>query len=221
MGSGAKNCTIPPWSARRGEIVFRARKQLLPSYDVFDETRYFEPGPPSGPLPGRRPEPWRDHLRRCLDHEIGEYHVAPVDELFAAAGAAGTTIDALINISASPFQRGKERTAGNRSSRRSAAPIGVPFLYANQVGGQDSLLFDGRSLALDGSGETVAQAPVLPRICWSSTAPTWQGEMHAPAEVGRDWSVYDGLVMGVARLCPQMRLFLGRSSGSPAASIPP
>jgi predicted amidohydrolase len=96
-------------AARGGEVVFRARKQLLPSYDVFDETRYFEPGPPSGlyQVGGLTLA-----VTICEDvwhHEIGEYDVAPVEELFAAAGAAGTTIDALINLSLA-IQRSKEKT---------------------------------------------------------------------------------------------------------------
>jgi NAD+ synthetase len=206
-------------AARGGEVVFRARKQLLPSYDVFDETRYFEPGPPSGlyQVGGLNLA-----VTICEDvwhHEIGEYDVAPVEELFAAAGAAGTTVDALINLSASPFQRGKEKTRKSIFSSICRS-YGVPFLYANQVGGQDSLLFDGRSHALDGRGETVAQALGFAEDLLVLDSSDWHGEMHAPAEVDELVSVYDGLVMGVrdyVRKCGFSSVVLGLSGGIDSA----
>jgi NAD+ synthase (glutamine-hydrolysing) len=206
-------------AARGGEIVFRARKQLLPSYDVFDETRYFEPGPPSGlyQVGGLNLA-----VTICEDvwhHEIGEYDEAPVEELFAAAGAAGTTIDALVNLSASPFQRGKEKTRKSIFSEI-CRTYGVPFLYANQVGGQDSLLFDGRSHVLNGRGETVAQALGFAEDLLVIDSSGWQGEMHAPAEVDELTSIHDGLVMGVrdyVRKCGFSSVVLGLSGGIDSA----
>ena len=205
--------------ARDGAIIFRARKQLLPAYDVFDETRYFELGPPPGlyELGGLT-----FGVTICEDvwhQEIGQYTVAPVDELFAAAQLSARKIDALINISASPFQRGKEKTRKAVFSAISRT-FNVPFLWANQVGGQDSLLFDGRSHLLNSAGETVAQALGFAEDLLVIDTDDWQGEMHAPAEVDELASVYDGLVMGVRDYvgkCGFTSAVLGLSGGIDSA----
>ena len=138
-----------------GALAATVRKSLLPTYDVFDEGRHFEPGPPPAPLTldGLRlgvticEDMWNDATvwpRRA-------YHRDPVEEL-AAQG-----VDAFINLSASPWHTGKadlrERLAARYASRHAA-----PFLYANQVGGNDELVFDGRSFVVDASGHTVARA---------------------------------------------------------------
>ncbi len=205
--------------ASGGQVIFRARKRLLPSYDVFDETRYFEPGE----LPGLyRLDGLLFAVTVCEDvwhHEVGEYRAEPVDELFAAARAGGETIDAVINVSASPFQRHKERTRKGifASICRDNA---VPFLYANQVGGQDSLLFDGRSHVLDRNGLTVCQALGFAEDLVVVDSECWRGDMHAPAEVEELASVYDGLVMGVrdyVRKCGFSSAVLGLSGGIDSA----
>ena len=205
--------------ARRGEIVFRARKRLLPSYDVFDETRYFEPGQ----LPDLyHVDGLNFAVTICEDvwhQEVGEYQAEPVDELFAAARSAGTRIDAVINVSASPFQRSKEKTrkdifAGISRKYR------VPFLYVNQVGGQDSLLFDGRSHVLAPSGATVCQAKGFADDLVVIDSDGWCGDMHAPAEVEELSSIHDGLVMGVrdyVRKCGFSSAVLGLSGGIDSA----
>ena len=205
--------------ARGGRIVFRARKRLLPSYDVFDETRYFEPGE----LPGLyRLDELSFAVTVCEDvwhHEVGEYRAEPVDELFAAARAGGERIDALINVSASPFQRHKEKTRKGIFASICRANA-VPFLYANQVGGQDSLLFDGRSHVLDHNGLTVCQARGFGEDLVVVDSDGWRGDMHAPAEVEELASVYDGLVMGVrdyVRKCGFSSAVLGLSGGIDSA----
>ena len=94
--------------ARKGEIIFRARKQLLPSYDVFDETRYFEPGSPSELY---ELKDLKFGVTVCEDvwsEEVTEYDIEPVDDLLALAAKKQETIHGIINISASPFQRNKE-----------------------------------------------------------------------------------------------------------------
>ena len=206
-------------AVRGGKIVFRARKQLLPAYDVFDETRYFEPGPPPGLY---EVEGLTFGVTICEDtwhHEIGEYEKAPVDELFASARLVNQKIDALINISASPFQRGKEllRKQIFGSICRS---FEVPFLYVNQVGGQDSLLFDGRSHLLNHRGETTAQSLGFQEDLLVIETEGWQGEMHASAEVDEIGSIYDGLVMGVRDYvgkCGFSSAVLGLSGGIDSA----
>lgn len=138
-----------------GAVTQVFRKTLLPTYDVFDEDRYFEPaeGVQLMDWHGLRlgisvcEDVWNDHdfWRRR------RYHSDPVEDL-AAAGAA-----VIVNMSASPFAIGKqphrEAMLGAIARRR-----GVPVLYVNQVGGADELVFDGRSGAFAADGTLVARA---------------------------------------------------------------
>jgi NAD+ synthetase len=124
-----------------------ARKALLPTYDVFDEWRYFRPGDPvlieiAGQPIG---------VTVCEDIWDEGYARHPVREL-AERGA-----ELLINLSASPYHQGQlaRRLA---VLQRHAAACGLPQLYCNMVGGQDELVFDGRSLALAADGKVHAQA---------------------------------------------------------------
>jgi len=137
-----------------GRVVARWHKRLLPTYDVFDEDRYFQT---AGPQPVVELRGRRLGVTICedmlSDRMFGRmlYACDPPKEL-AAHGA-----QLLINISASPFVTGKhfwrvEHLGGHaRRLRR-------PLLYVNQVGGNDELLFDGASCAFDASGGLVAQA---------------------------------------------------------------
>jgi len=139
----------------RGKVVERYLKCLLPTYDVFDEARYFESGADARPLifKGVRigvsvcEDVWADP---DLDgHSL--YHRYPVLELIHR----GSQI--LVNLSASPFELGK---AGERRElvRRYAEDSGRFFVYANQVGANDDLVFDGHSMIFDGKGKVVARA---------------------------------------------------------------
>ena len=139
----------------RGRVVGRHRKTLLPSYDVFDEDRYFEAGTSVIPLPfkGIRlgltvcEEVWNDPAfwpRRL-------YPSDPVADL-AAQG-----VDLFVNISSSPFEMGKAAIRRDMV-RQHAARHRVPFLYLNQVGGNDELIFDGHSLGFDADGAMILRA---------------------------------------------------------------
>jgi len=139
---------------RRGRIEQRFRKALLPTYDVFDEDRYFEPGTGTQilKLDGRQfgisicEDVWndRDFWQRR------RYHTDPVEEL------ARQGVECLLNLSASPFTVGKqqirERMLGCLGRRHH-----FPILYVNQAGGNDDLVFDGRSCAFDASGNLIAR----------------------------------------------------------------
>ncbi len=204
---------------RQGKIVFRAHKQLLPSYDVFDETRYFEPGnaPEIYELKG-------EHfgVTICEDawcEEIKDYHRAPVEALFDSATHEHIHLNGLINISASPFQRDKEEI---RKSifKKIATTHKTPFLYCNQVGGQDSLLFDGRSMVIDSYGDIVAQSQGFIEDLIIVDSATWQGEMHGSPAVSEEAAVYQALVMGVAdylKKCSFKGAVLGLSGGIDSA----
>lgn len=136
----------------RGEIVATVHKQLLPTYDVFDEDRYFIEGPISEPIEflGRKLG-----IHICEDAWWGEpatfYHVDedrpdPIVEL-VARGA-----EILINLSASPFELEKPRRRFDLVSRHVERGQ-VPFVFVNQNGGNDDLVFDGHSFIVDGQGQ--------------------------------------------------------------------
>ncbi len=136
-----------------GRVLFRARKQLLPTYDVFDEARYFQPGDSSTvvALSGHH-----FGLTICEDiwHDVQPYGRDPVADLTAACPG----LDFLVNISASPFHHGKlgeRRQVFGRLCRKH----GLPLLYVNQVGGQDGLVFDGHSMVVDAAGNVAGAAP--------------------------------------------------------------
>ena len=138
-----------------GQVIHRHVKSLLPTYDVFDEHRYFEPGPrvDVAEFAGRKlgisvcEDLWNQ--RQMFSRTL--YHDNPIDEL-AAAGA-----ELFINASASPFVVRKHafrlKLMGHVSQK-----YGLPLVYCNQVGGNDELVFDGRSCVFDAAGNQLAQA---------------------------------------------------------------
>jgi len=144
--------------ARNGKILLEQHKNLLPTYDVFDELRYFEPahGVSIVEIAGRKvgvsicEDFWYD------DEVLGKkmYCRNPVEEL-ARQGA-----EVLLNISASPFNAGKRRARYEIFSRI-ASQYRVPLVYVNQIGGNDELLFDGSSIVFDAKGQTIFCAPAF------------------------------------------------------------
>ncbi|MDQ3283176.1 MAG: NAD+ synthase [Acidobacteriota bacterium] len=144
--------------ARNGKVLLEQHKTLLPTYDVFDEMRYFEPGRNVRcvEIAGRRvgvsicEDFWFD------DEAFGTklYCRNPVDEL-ARQGA-----EIFLNISASPFNAGKRRARWEIFSKI-AHRYDAPLVYVNQVGGNDELLFDGSSIVFDKSGTTIFCAPAF------------------------------------------------------------
>jgi NAD+ synthetase len=144
--------------ARQGKIVYEQHKSLLPTYDVFDELRYFEParGGKAIELAGRRVG-----ISICedfwFDDEIMEtklYCRNPVDDL------ARQGVEVILNISASPFNAGKRKARYDIFSAI-ARRYDVPLVYVNQVGGNDELLFDGSSIVIDRNGKTIYCAPAF------------------------------------------------------------
>jgi NAD+ synthetase len=182
--------------ARNGRIIFRARKQLLPSYDVFDETRYFEPGKPSELYVLNDLNFGVTVCEDVWNEEVEVYGTDPVDALLCFAAANDKKVQAIINISASPFQRNKEETRKN-IFQKICHRYSVPFLYCNQIGGQDSLLFDGRSLVMDQTGSIVAQALGFQEDMIVVDTLTWQGDMNGAPQISEQAAVFDSLVMGV------------------------
>jgi NAD+ synthase/NAD+ synthase (glutamine-hydrolysing) len=201
---------------REGRIDRRFRKSLLPTYDVFDEDRYFEPvhGPQILEICGRRlgisicEDIWNDRdfwARR-------RYHHDPIEEL-ARAGA-----DAIVNLSASPFTSGKHRMR-EQMLGAVARRHHLPVLYVNQFGGNDDLVFDGRSLALDAGGQVVARGRAF-----DADVVLCDLDGRVPGELAPDLEgeaeVWRALVVGTrdyARKCGFQRALLGLSGGIDSA----
>ena len=143
---------------RDGTILSKHFKTLLPTYDVFDESRYFEPGPANERTNLARLGDLTAGLSICEDLWNDEkmiprrlYHQNPIADLHAA----GAQI--LINTSASPFVVGKHDFRLQLFSSQ-IKQFGCPLIYVNQVGGNDELVFDGNSAVFDGNGNVIAQA---------------------------------------------------------------
>jgi NAD+ synthase (glutamine-hydrolysing) len=152
-GKGLCNCAV---LIHQGRVRLRQAKTLLPTYDVFDETRHFDPAA------AVEVAPFKDEVLGVsicedawYDPELWERHLYAVDPVQMQVERGATV---LVNISASPFQVGKE-SLRHRLLLPHAQKHKVPLVYVNQVGGNDELIFDGRSLALDPKGEAIAVLP--------------------------------------------------------------
>ena len=140
----------------RGQRVFHQAKTLLPSYDVFDESRYFEP---STDL-----QVWdcdgvrvafgicEDLWGRSLEFPRPRYHRDPIQE-YQRLGA-----QLILSLSSSPYEWEKCKDR-ERTHQGVVQALGVPIVYVNQVGATDEILFDGGSFALNASGQKVLQLP--------------------------------------------------------------
>ena len=171
----------------QGTLIAEYDKQCLPNYQVFDEKRYFTAG-----------------SEACVVSIHGISVALTIcediwhDEPVAQAKAAGASV--LININASPFHRGKQSERLARVSSCADAHQ-LPILYVNQVGGQDELVFDGGSFAVDAQGalcvsaETFAEALVPVSLDTSSALRVVPGETVSPREDLE--SVWQALVLGM------------------------
>src|SRR4051812_47395681 len=201
---------------RGGRIEQRFRKALLPTYDVFDEDRYFEPfqGAQVLEINGRRvgisicEDIWndRDFWKRR------RYHHDPIQELVAADA------DLVLNLSASPFTAGKHHRREEMLSSM-ALKHHIPIAYVNQFGGNDDLVFDGRSCMFDAQGAAVARgrafdADVL--VC-----DVLEARPIAPvSDVGLESEIWRALVLGTrdyVRKCGFSTAVLGLSGGIDSA----
>jgi NAD+ synthase (glutamine-hydrolysing) len=135
----------------RGKVKTVIYKSLLPTYDVFDEQRYFTSALVNNPvkidIQGQEIAVGASVCEDIWDEAVG-YGVHVVDSL-AEQGAR-----LVVNINASPFHKGMRETRLNILKRK-AKRLGVPIFYVNMVGGQDELVFDGESLAVDGEGRLI------------------------------------------------------------------
>jgi NAD+ synthase (glutamine-hydrolysing) len=139
------------WFLADGKVLAEMHKTLLPTYDVFDEYRYFEPANAWNVVPFRG---HRIALTICEDiWNLGDnplYRICPMDRLM------GQQPDLMINISASPFDYDHDEDR-KEIIRRNVLKYGIPMLYCNAVGSQTEIVFDGGSLVYDAAGELVRE----------------------------------------------------------------
>ena len=197
-----------------------ARKQLLPSYDVFDERRYFRPG--QGPCLFSAADGCRIGLTICedlwVDPELQGGRLAgpdPVDALVAEKP------DLMINLAASPFSANKP-VLRERLVAQAAQRLGCPVVYLNQVGGHDELVFDGASFVVNAQGHKLLQLQACENDlrCWDLDAdatPPPPDSSPDPLEM-----LFRVLVLGVrdyTRKCGFQRALLGLSGGIDSALV--
>ena len=191
-------------------------KTLLPTYDVFDEDRYFEPGREPGIL---KLNGFRLGISICEDvwndrdfWKRRRYHQDPIDVL-AQAGA-----QAIINLSASPFTVGKELLREEMLGQM-ARKHKLPLAWVNQVGGNDDLIFDGRSGAFDREGKLFARAKGFAEDLLVVDLDAMTGVI-APDDFTAEAEIWNALVLGVrdyARKTHFKKVLLGLSGGIDSA----
>lgn len=200
-----------------GKVLFSQQKMLLPFYDVFDEQRYFAPAQQQHIFTFGATklaitvceDAWNDKTfwPRPL------YAVDPVESLMREGASL------IVNISSSPYSCDK-RAVRREMLANLARTHGVPLIMVNQVGGNDSLIFDGSSVALDAKGEVIAQAASFAEdLLIVDTAAAGVGELPPENE---DAAIYDALVLGTCdyvRKCGFQKVIVGLSGGIDSALV--
>jgi NAD+ synthase (glutamine-hydrolysing) len=201
-----------------GRIVFQQSKMLLPTYDVFDESRYFQPAERQTVY-----DFGDEHLGITICEDVWNdrnfwpnlrYDRDPVTELVAQ----GTTL--LLNISASPYTIDK-RSLRLEMLRSIAVTHRRPVVYVNQVGGNDSLIFDGASIALTADGKVAAQALAFEEDLVLFDTETGQGEIHPQPHEEIEYA-YRALVIGTrdyVNKCGFKKVLVGLSGGIDSAVV--
>ncbi len=176
----------------QSQPVRKVFKTLLPTYDVFDEARYFDPAPDQEPIEliGTKigiticEDIWTDEY---LSFNRDLYQEDPVSALVAKGAQV------IVNLSSSPYSVGKPALR-RKMVRNLAERYGVPFYYCNAVGGNDELVFDGNSFAINSAGQTILEMKGFceeVRVADSSAASVAEGDLPPEAEI------HEALVLGV------------------------
>ena len=199
-----------------GKIIYEQAKILLPTYDVFDEQRNFEPGtkPRIFRLAGHRlglticEDCWND--KSFWKHQL--YSRDPIKEIVRG------NPDVLINISSSPYAFGK-RAFRLKMLQTIARRHRVPVVFVNSVGGNDSLVFDGSSLGLDARGKVQARAKSFEEdLVFFDTSQQRKDLLPQPVEEIE--SLFQALVLGThdyCRKCGFKKVVIGLSGGIDSA----
>ena len=206
-----------------GKIQQIFHKRLLPTYDVFDEDRYFEPGYQANYFVL---DNFKIGVTICEDLWNDErfwgkrqYEVNPIEEL------AQLQVDAIVNLSASPYSVSKQQLR-YRMLNHAAESYNKPIFYVNQVGGNDDLIFDGNSVVFDAQGQLVAKAKGFETdlliVELDDLASGMDGNLELSTEINSNQEIYQALVLGVqdyARKCGFSKAILGLSGGIDSALV--
>ncbi|MER3433084.1 MAG: NAD+ synthase [Leptolyngbya sp. ERB_1_1] len=207
----------------KGNILKIFHKRLLPTYDVFDEDRYFEPGnqPNQFELDGVPigvticEDLWNDE----------EFWGKRTYTLNPIADLAQTGVKFTINLSASPYTVGKQKLR-EAMLRHGALRFNQPLIYANQVGGNDDLIFDGASIAIDRKGKLTARALGFEEdwlvIEYNREKQDFEKSSIAHPPECDEAELWSALVLGVrdyARKCGFSKIVLGLSGGIDSSLI--
>lgn len=196
------------------EVKEKFWKTLLPTYDVFDERRYFEPGESCTPYlwNGKR-----IGVSICEDIWTEDYLQRPLYERNPVAELSAQGMDVLINLSASPFHHGKPETRRAMLSKISRE-IEVPVVYCNSIGGNDQLVFDGHSMLVRPDGKVSAQLAGFVDEC--RVLDVFEEAKHEKISTCDTDQLYQALVLGLrdyVQKCGFSSVCLGLSGGIDSA----
>jgi NAD+ synthase (glutamine-hydrolysing) len=211
-----------------GKVAATVHKSLLPNYDVFDESRYFRPADNVHPVEFRG---LKLGIHICEDawwgHASTSYHDDPTLAFDPVARLAETGVDVFVNLSASPFEKHKHNRR-QELVQQHVAKHHKPFLFANQVGGNDDLVFDGNSFCVNEVGEVCVQLGAFreeagmidlqPAIASSSGRPVSRSSINDSRS--NDQDMLDALILGLrdyVRKCGFSDCVLGLSGGIDSA----
>jgi len=201
----------------QGKVKQIFHKRLLPTYDVFDEHRYFEPGLQTNYFTF---ENIKIGVTICEDLWNDEdffgkrsYSVNPIAEL------SKIDVNLIVNLSASPYTQGKQ-SFREEMLQHTAKRFHKPIIYVNQVGGNDDLIFDGRSFALNKNGEAICRAcgfdTELLEVEFNEEKQDLNKSSIAPNYESEDEEIWQALVLGVrdyVQKCSFSKVVLGLSGG--------
>jgi NAD+ synthase (glutamine-hydrolysing) len=200
-----------------GEVKHITDKTLLPTYDIFDEYRYFEPNTKFEPVlfKGKKLA-----VTICEDiWNVGNdnpiYMVCPMDEVVKHSS------DIMINLSASPFNydQHQERLTVIKAN---VARYKVPMIYVNQVGAQTELIFDGGSIVMNEKGEVVEQLPFFKETVQIVELPLSGKPDLSGVQVTKIQKIHDALVLGIKDYFTKLgfkKAILGLSGGIDSAIV--
>jgi NAD+ synthase (glutamine-hydrolysing) len=199
-----------------GKVVAIRHKTLLPTYDVFDEARYFEAATENKPIAfgGLK-------LGVTICEDAWAKDPSTSRRLYAAdpvASQAKAGADVLLNLSASPFLLGKTEVR-KRLLADHAKRLKKPLFYCNAVGGNDEIVFDGGSLAYDAKGKLRARAAFAAQDLLVIDVKSWEGAMVAPepTPVGQVGEILTLGIKDFALKCGLQTAFIGLSGGIDSA----
>ncbi len=199
-----------------GKIVSKHFKSLLPTYDVFDEARYFEPAPSvkTTKFKGLNlgisicEDIWND--KDFFNPRL--YHIDPIEQL------AKKKADLLVSINSSPFSIEK-RDLKNKMLRNTVIKHKIPLIYVNQVGGNDSLIFDGASIAYNAKAEIATRALDFQEDIVEFHTENQRGTIHEISKSNAEM-VHKALVLGLqdyVKKCGFSKVVIGLSGGIDSA----